>query len=287
MRGAKIEKTLGGFRLICVTALLCALCSAGYGEKYALGQTIKELRLRDGTVLEAFTVVSVSSSSVMAKWEGGRGNIKFSLLPDDMGVAFALLKRQEPTASTEGDQGDPGPEAAIEAERMQPWAPKAITGDIGPEDGRVREITGQIVVTTQGNVDCKLGAVTVYVFGLKRFYGLEAQVRAALKPTYDYFTSLHKRAMAQQRYDDAAEYSKLSVSFHDSELTLFPLGPRAVTDAEGRFVLRHTLREPYVIVARASRQVGEDVEHYEWMINSNKIGPDGKILLSNNNMRLR
>jgi hypothetical protein len=65
------------------------------------------------------------------------------------------------------------------------------------------------------------------------------------------------------------------------------VGPRAVTDAEGRFELRHTLREPYVIVARASRHVGEDVEHYEWMINSNKIGPDGKILLSNNNMRLR
>ena len=287
MRGTNHAISWGGFRLFFLASLLGLLSPAGRGEGYALGHTIKELQLKDGTVLEGFTVVSVSSTSVMARWNGGRGNIKLSLLPDDMSVAFAMLKSQEVVSPPDGEPGAGGPESANDSERMQPWVPSAVTGDIGPEDGRVREITGQIVVTVQGALDYKLAGVTVYVFGLKRFYALEKQVHAALKPTYDYFEILTKRAVAQRRVDDAAEYSRLSTTFHDSELSLFPLGPRAVTDAEGKFVLRHTLREPYVIVARANRHVGDEVEHYEWMIGSSKIGPNGKVLLSSNNMRLR
>jgi len=285
MKGAKRAILVSAFRLIVLGSLLSLSCSVAFAESYALGKPISELQLKDGTVLHAFTVVSVSSSSVMAKWQGGRGNIKFSELPDAMSVAFAMLRRPDPSSTIDGEQ--PGSEGASEGDRNQPPAPIAITGEIGPTDGRVRTIRGQVIVTAHEDVEYKLGDVTIYVFGLKRFYALEAQVHAALKPTYDYFTALHSRAMAQKRYDVAADYSKLSMSFYDSELTLFPTGPRAVTDAEGRFDLRHTLREPYVIVARASRHVGDDVEHYEWMILSTKLSPDGKVLLSNSNMRLR
>lgn len=94
-----------------------------------------------------------------------------------------------------------------------------------------------------------------------------------------------KRASAKFQAPLVKLYMNEDMSVIDSELTLLPQGPRTETDADGNFELHHTIREPFIIVPRAKREVGHEVEHYQWAVPSAKIGADGKLLLSNSNMQ--
>jgi hypothetical protein len=55
------------------TVLGCmALCASAGGATYARGQLIPELRLKNGVMLHAVTVVAVGSTTVVASGTAGR-----------------------------------------------------------------------------------------------------------------------------------------------------------------------------------------------------------------------
>lgn len=283
------SKMIRAFIILFVVGLFC---SAGYAASYAIGRLIPELHLKDGTVLHSATVVSVGSTGVMAKWDGGRGNIKFSILPDDALAVFAKVPLPPPPPDNRSaDEKDWAKEQAERDAVLQqpeptlPPTPRKVKGDIGKTDGPPKVIHGQVFVTTKGGVNYKLGVVTVYVYGNNEFVDLYAKVRAEIKPTLDYYTTMAKRALANYQTPMVKLYMNDGYSVIDSELTLLPEGPRTETDGDGNFELRHTIREPFVIVAKATRVVGDDVERYQWAVPSSKIGADGKLLLSNSNMQ--
>lgn len=279
-------------------AIFQTLSSVGFAANFSIGKIIPELRLKDGSVLHSLTVVSVSSTGVMAKWEGGRGTIKFAQLPEDARGDFeklvpspnrnesAVWAEQQATRNAQWAKEDAEREALLkQPEPTRPPPPQGVTGNIGRSDGPPKVIRGQIFITTKGGVNYKLGAVTVYVYGNNEFVDLYAKVRAEIKPTLDYYTTMAKRASAKFQAPVARLYLNEGLAVIDSELTLLPQGPRTETDADGNFELRHTVREPFIIVARAKRQVGDDVEHYAWTIPSSKIEANGRLLLSNSNMQ--
>ena len=68
-----------------LTGLAIALgAQAGEAAQFQLQRPIPELRLKNGTVLHSVTFVSVGASSITGKWDGGRGSIAMTLLPDEV-----------------------------------------------------------------------------------------------------------------------------------------------------------------------------------------------------------
>jgi hypothetical protein len=57
-----------------------------------------------------------------------------------------------------------------------------------------------------------------------------------------------------------------------------------VTDAEGRFRLKHRVAPPYVVVAHASRRVDGEIENYRWAVVSDLIDAPESLVLFNDNM---
>ena len=79
------------------TVLGCmALCASAGGATYARGQLIPELRLKNGVMLHAVTVVAVGSTTVVARWDGGQGSILLTLLPDDMRAGLTPVAPAKP-----------------------------------------------------------------------------------------------------------------------------------------------------------------------------------------------
>lgn len=68
-----------------------AIASLGAVETPA-NVKLPELKLADGRTLKQVEFVSYSTTAVMARWEGGRGQLKYELLPND--VRLAALKRK-------------------------------------------------------------------------------------------------------------------------------------------------------------------------------------------------
>jgi len=106
-------------------------------------------------------------------------------------------------------------------------------------------LTGQAFIQTKGAGPSILGSVTVYAF---------------------------------QEY----ALSEFGTSGHEVDLPT-PLAS-AVTDADGRFKLKIPGTEPFFVFAQASRRVGDNLEHYEWRIDSADISDRNNLLLTNNNM---
>ena len=290
----------------------------GRAGRYALGKSIPELHLANGKVLRSVTVVSVGSSHLMAKWEDGRGSIPVDLLPPDVSAAFSAIKSQESvsengvTLESEGEltvENTLSPveernkelrakltefdaKEAVDAAKvlaqptpLRPPYPDALKGSVGKTGGPDKIIQGQVFITSKDGINYKLGAVGVRLFGLREYLTLREKVGIALKPTRNYLDAMANRASARKQSDLAIQYLEECSSLFDTELGLYPKGPTTDTDAEGHFEIRHNLEEPYVLVVLARRNVGKKVERYGWEIPSGRIGSDGKILLTNNNVK--
>jgi pimeloyl-ACP methyl ester carboxylesterase len=62
-----------------------------------LAVPIPSLALKDGRVLHNVVIVGVGSSTVMARWDGGRGTIGLDVLPEDVRSAAELKRPAAPT----------------------------------------------------------------------------------------------------------------------------------------------------------------------------------------------
>lgn len=92
--------------LRCVRTLLFALsctvlCASGRGAHYARGQLIPEVRLKNGVMLHAVTIVAVGSTTVVARWDGGQGSILLTQLPDDLRTELAPVVAVKPAPAPE------------------------------------------------------------------------------------------------------------------------------------------------------------------------------------------
>lgn len=286
MTGATRPTKVFIFRVLAAFWILSVAVCVVDAATYAIGRIIPELSLKDGKILRSVTVMSVGETSVMAKWEGGRGSVRMTLLPDDVRADFAkLAPPPAPDTRDEYQKANDDREAILKNPiPVRPTIePQAVHGDIGPSDGVDKVIRGQIFIVSNDGVNHPLGNVKVRVFGLAAFNELSPKIRAEIKPTLDYYLAMGKRAVAKFNAEEGQYYVNLSNALLDSEFSLLPTSPYATTDADGRFELHHTLREPVAIVARASRSVGEKSEHYLWAVGSTAFEHGGKIILSNSN----
>ncbi len=88
------------FRALTLTFILCALYSAAAsGESGAAAVTstpIPTLKLTDGRILHNVVIVGYASTTVMARWDGGRGTIPYAILSTDI---RSLVEQSRPAPS--------------------------------------------------------------------------------------------------------------------------------------------------------------------------------------------
>ena len=284
---------------------LIIVCLSGValtGLKAAIGpeSRIEELKLLDGSVLKNVTLVSFGSVTLMAKWDGGRGTIAYTQLPADIQAEVkANIPESKPALAQVDNRTEKQRmvdkimqkhdaeirEALNAPEPQRPEMPVRLVGNIGPEDGREKVVRGQCFVTTRGGVNYKLGAVMVRVVGAEEFKELQKEAMTAFRSTLDYYSVMAKRAEGRKNFDLASIYLEGVSATLNGLAKISPSGPQSQTDADGNFEVRHKLREPYVVIAAATRAIGSKTEYYEWVVPSSEIGSDGRLLLSNANMK--
>jgi hypothetical protein len=96
------------FLLGCIQLLVAS-------DSYRVGQPIPEVRLKDGRVLSDLTIVSFTAETVMAKWKGGGGTIRFSLLPDDIQDSTKKFRVQRCTYTAQTPANAVAPKSAKRA----------------------------------------------------------------------------------------------------------------------------------------------------------------------------
>ncbi len=88
-------------RTLALTFILYALCSAAAaGEPVApavISTPIPTLELTNGRILRNVVIVAYGSTTVMARWDGGRGTIPYAILPTDI---RSVAEHSRPVPST-------------------------------------------------------------------------------------------------------------------------------------------------------------------------------------------
>ncbi|MDB6167833.1 MAG: hypothetical protein JWM88_697 [Verrucomicrobia bacterium] len=266
-------KTAAAMKLpACMVSLVLLATAASGAERLAKGQVFPELRLKNGQVLHQVTVVSVGSDYVMARWDEGRGNLPLSVFP------FEADAPRTRGGGRSAKPANPSPEPA------KPANPAPVRGSIGDETGPRKTILGRVEISGPDGAALRLPGVRIYAFGLKEFNDLNEKYYAQANPLFEYYqTMVHRKSTAHEITAANALLEQMEALF-DQDLTYLPKGPRTETDPDGEFKLEHTLKEPYVVTARALRYVGDKTERYRWVVKSTDI-VGSQVLLSSDNLK--
>jgi hypothetical protein len=231
-----------------------------------LNSIIPELHLKDGRVLQNVKIVSYGTSTVMAKWDGGRGTIPYKQLPDDFQEAMKAYMPPPPIV-----------EAPIVVEAP---IPGRIASEPPPSPGPAKTVTGQVFIATKGGENFKLALVGISVYPVEVWTIYEKQVEGIAAAKQKKLETKQKAFEANGNYHGSIQTlnEELALSFDKWDL-LPPPTASTKTDADGKFSLVHTVPSP-VIFARARRSVGKETEYYVWVVK--EVTPP--VLLSNDNL---
>jgi hypothetical protein len=208
---------LRGFVLAVVSPLLVVIARAA---PYARGQLIPELQLRDGTVLHAVTVTAVGSSSVLAKWDGGRGSLPLALLPDDVRVDLTRTVGKTPPA-----QEGPGAPVSLPESLELPVEIKLTNGFVMRQSRVVRWQSDAVVVQYQGGtVPVRFANIVPeqrVIFETRLAEELSRQIRDDARPTHratpaaqDEQARQGAETRARERAEQKAEDIRNGISRH-------------------------------------------------------------------------
>jgi hypothetical protein len=229
-----------------------------------------------GTTYKNVIVIKVDSDSVTIKDDDGTAVVSLSNLP------LAIKQRLMANAA-------PSP------------APISIP------------INGQVFIVTKGGQNFKLGGIHVRIYSLDDIGGIIkrrqeaaapvlAKLRPVLKDLSDAYWKVERQQIADggnpQWYADMDMENKLNAKMAEvrkrcdelssGEYFLSDLPPPVSdvqTDADGKFTAAVQATDSYVITASASREVGDYIENYHWIVKMEVPDKSGKnVLLTNGNM---
>ena len=238
------------------------------------------LVLKDGRTLHNVSFVSFSPTTIMAKWDEGRGTIRYEDLPGDIAAEISKLRPAENKVT-----GITRPAASSLPNRDGAPAITPPVYELTFNKGDKHVVSGQVFISTKGGNNIKLGAVTVELYTRKDFEILKKWRFGEGNSRHNFY---YKRSNSQS---DAHDYSGAIVSLrmamlagHAAWLALPESPYRSETDADGRFRIEHDIAEDFVVFAVGKREVVDSTEYYLWSVPSDKIGKSGELLLNNSNM---
>lgn len=252
---------------------------------------IDEVRLKDGQVLKNVKIMSFSPGVVMAKWDGGRGTIRFDQMPDELREKLAPWRPAEraaadsiPRVSGQEIPADVRQQADAVFNRIPKMDSTKIQA-IPVKTGSMRSLRGQCFVTTKGGQNYKLGGVTVQIFSKDEFVAYEVEIRRRNENRTKALEAESKAANARKDYGINSILLGMMLSDFYDRWSALPNSEYSVeTDADGNFSLTHRVAGDYVVFARATRAVFDKTEYYVWHVNSDNIANPDRFFLANANM---
>jgi hypothetical protein len=148
-----------------------------------------------------------------------------------------------------------------------------------------RKLRGQCFVVTRGGQNYKLGDVKVRIFPKAEYDFYLSQVLDRYKAFSQPWEPRREALEKAQDYRGLAEISTRGVDYIHTLQDLMPETVAEFTDADGKFEITHNIEDPFLVVAKAHRLVGDETEKYEWNIESKDIPASGQLMLSNRNMK--
>jgi hypothetical protein len=244
-------------------------------------EPLAELRLASGTVLKMASVRSFAEKTVLVKHAEGAATVAYAEFPAEYQELLATRRREFGVQAL--DAGDAGGRAVFpEVSYDFPPAPEVRS----PEAGGVEvTLSGEVFVETHDTGSVKLAGVRVSVYA-KADYRKQAEwyfahpweASRAHTRNAELLIKAGDRTAAMRHFVAATEIAALGWQL------VSPAAYSTITDCEGRFLLRHRLAPPYLIVAQASRVVEGETEHYRWALISEHIGDPRRVLLFNDTM---
>jgi hypothetical protein len=204
--------------------LLCSIALCGIP---GVSSPISELQLNNGAVLRSVEFISFGSATLMAKWDGGRGTIRYDQLPASIDSQIRSFKPQ------------------ITARALRPAKTKA---PVVIEKNTT--ISGQVYVITRGAGAYKLPGVSVSFYPCSDFNSLVSYEREKFRARHN------GKPISVSIYDASFAWGE---TMRDFGLT--PVN--ATTDADGRYEVS---LPPgcYIALCFASREVADGPETYLW-----------------------
>lgn len=125
-----------------MTRLLFAFVVAGSFAFAAvdINKPIAELTLKDGRLLKSVEIVSFASSSVMAKWEGGRGTIPYDSFPAEYKDALVKMRPAAKSPAPPTTLSAPSAEQRVAAELARQAKAKAGAEAQAKQDAYVKDL---------------------------------------------------------------------------------------------------------------------------------------------------
>jgi hypothetical protein len=298
--------------------LLSAACL--FAQAIKIGDRVDVL-LVNGAKIEAAKIHDVTYDSIMVISKDGAEDVKRDRLSKDFQsriswpappapkpAPIALPSSPQTTALATPPSIDkreaPAPrekpaDPVISKPKREPFKPfpvevePVVTIDLSPMEVYkneiktsilTRKIYGQVFVVTRGGTNYKLGDVRIELWprSVSNFYsGQKAQRLLATKPLRDFYDKMssegdHKAAL--QAIQKLVSYDK-QIEDLIPEPEIF-----SYTDADGKYIIEHKIDEPFIIKAKASREIGDETERYTWIIDSDEIPQSGQLMLSNRNI---
>jgi hypothetical protein len=243
---------------LCVFLLGGTLCAA-----LDLDKPIDELRLTDGTVLHHVKIMSYASSSIMAKWDEGRGTIPNAALPPELLAAVEKRQPARESPATAAARLAANQARAQEQARRRTEQAARHEAELAAKATAVRKISGQMFIATQGGTTVKLGAVSVY--------------------------ALTGEQKEQLEHDFNMNQAPISMPSDEKLFACWPtpaaVAAQATTDADGRYDLELPGDGNYWLYAKSERFIGHRTELYVWLVAAPTVNsPGGANLDSTNNV---
>lgn len=252
-------------RALVATACLLLACPRSWAGEYAKGKLIPEVRLMNGTVLHDVTVVAVGTTTLVAKWDGGRGSLLLSQLPPEMRAELAppppAPAAPAPAAAAPAPTADP---AAATAEL--PTEIKLTNGFVMHRSEIKRWEPASVLVSYQGGIVSVRYANIVpeqrAIFEARKDEAIARQARddASVSAADDSAERAEaaqraKEAQAQDAADRKAEEIRNGISFH---YLVKGMTKADVKQAYGRPVDDHG--DVFVYIARGHDKYGNSAD---------------------------
>lgn len=152
MNCAPRTKALALHRALLIAVTYAACAAAGQGAQYVRGRQIPEVRLRNGTVLHDVTVVAVGATTIIARWDGGKGSILLTQLPDEMRADLAPAVVKSPAAAAPAPGVATAPVDPKLATAELPTEIKLTNGFVMHKSRVTRWDTNAVLISYQGGI---------------------------------------------------------------------------------------------------------------------------------------
>jgi len=255
--------------------ILLSLSAAGVCAAAPLtDEPVPELRLGSGKTLKVALARSYSASTVLVKHADGATAVRYEEFPDELQAALA------PHRPVDDEKAQKEKTSLAKVSYDFPTPPA-----IEPQAGEECVLSGQVFVTTPGSGNVKLGGVKVSVYS-KADYRKQAAWYFA-HPWEASRTHTRNAEVLAKAGDSSGAMRQFEAATESAAIGWMLVTPAqfsTMTDADGRFTLKHRVPAPYFVVAHASRVVDDETENYRWAVLSSLIDEPGNVLLFNENM---